>query len=111
MTVFEFFKKQYDEKVAEGCGTTKVCKINPEIAKGSFKWVQIAARQFWGGAYQQKFEKCGITLAQLEEAKEMGLIKYWYDASWTAHQTGYVNHWSLTVKGLKTLYKEYKGQW
>lgn len=111
MMVFEFFKKQYDEKIAEGAGTTKYCAINPEVQRGSFRWVQIASRYFFGGAYQQKFEACGITLAQLKEAKESGVVKYWYNDNWLARQMGHKDHWSLTAKGLKTLYKMYEGQW
>lgn len=111
MTVFEFFKKQYDEKRAEGAGDTMYCMINPEIPRGSFHFVRVAAKCFFGGALQQRFEKCGITLSQLKEARESGILKYWYDGSWIARQMGTQNHWSLTAKGLKALYKEYEGQW
>ena len=111
MTVFEFFKNQYDEKVAEGYGTTKCCEINPEVPRGSFRWVKIAYMNFFGGALQQRLEKCGITLEQLKEAKENGILKYWYDDGWITKQLGAQNHWSLTEKGLKALYKAYEGQW
>jgi hypothetical protein len=111
MTIFEFFKEQYDKAVEEGCGTTKCCAINPEIPKGSFRWVQLASKHFFGGAYQPTFEKCGITLAQLKEAKESGIVKYWYNDNWLARQMNKKDHWSLTAKGLKALYKAYEGQW
>lgn len=111
MTIFEFFKKQFDEKVADGCGTTKVCCISESVPKGSFRWVQIASKMFFGGALQQTLEKNGITYQQLQSAKEQGILKYWYDSSWFARQMGETSHWALTVKGVRALYNEYKGQW
>ena len=79
MTICEFFKNQYDEAIEKGAGTKYVCCINQETApKGSWEWVKISADYFFGGAYQPQFEKVGITVEQLNEAKEKGFLKYKY---------------------------------
>lgn len=112
MTICEYFKKQYDEAIEKGAGTTKCCCINQKTApKGSWEWVKIAADYFFGGAYQQQFEKAGITREQLNEAKEKGYMKYKYYSNWQARQLGQTDVWQLTNKGLKILYKSYEGQW
>lgn len=112
MTICEFFKNQYDEKIAKGCGVKYVCCIDQEKKpKGSWEWVKTAADYFFGGAYQPQLIKAGITVEQLKQAKENGFLKYRYYSNWQARQLGQTDVWQLTNKGLKALYKAYEGQW
>ena len=112
MTICEYFKNQYDNAVATGAGTTRVCYIDQEkYPRGSWDWVNAAAHNFFGGAYQPRLEKAGITIEQLRKAKEDGFLKYRYYSSWMARQRGETDLWQLTNKGLKALYKAYEGQW
>lgn len=112
MTICEFFKNQYDEAIAKGAGTTQVCYIDQgKYPKGSWGWVNAAARYFFGGAYQPQLLKAGITIEQLRKAKEDGFLKYRYYSNWTARQLGHTDAWQLTNKGLKALYEAYEGQW
>lgn len=112
MTICEFFKNQYDEAIASGCGTTRCCQIDQELnPKGSWQWVKAAADYFFGGAYQPQLEKAGITIEQLRQAEEKGFLKHHYYSNWKARQLGQTDVWRLTNKGLKALYKSYEGEW
>lgn len=100
MTTFEFFKERYEAQ-----HDYLVKCINPEIPVDSFKFVQIAWRNCWGGTTQVDpwFNIIGV-----EDTKEMfdlGYLKKWDDGSWYARQAGTSRHIALTAKGLKAFYK------
>ena len=102
MTVFDFFKRQLDDAIAEGCGTTKICIIDPSIKKDSFRWLAAAADHFWGGEWW--FNMKDVT--DIREMKELGYIKYIDYSNWMARQTGKTRKIALTNKGLRAFYNE-----
>ena len=100
MTVFEFFKKQYDSK-----HDYLVKCINPEIPVDSFKFVQIAWRNFFGGTVDVDPWFCINGTEDTREMFEAGYLKKWDDTSWAARHSGTNRHVALNAKGLKAFYK------
>ena len=100
MTVFEFFKTRYDEQ-----HDYFVKRINPEIPVDSFKFVQAAWRNFWGGTVKVDPWYNIIGTDDSKEMFEAGYLKRWDDNSWVARQTGTSRHVALNAKGLKAFYK------
>ena len=99
MTVFEFFKEKYDAK-----HDYLVKCINPEVEIDSFKFVQIAWRNVWGGTQVDPY----FNIIGVDDTKEMfekGYLKKWDDNSWIARHDGTSRHIALTAKGLKAFYK------
>lgn len=100
MTTFEFFKERYDAN-----HDYMVKCINKEIPIDSFKFVQIAWRNCFGGT--TKVDKY-FNIIGVDDTKEMfdlGYLKKWDDNSWEARHTGTSRHIALTAKGLKAFYK------
>ena len=101
MTVFEYFKAQYDInfEYARKC-------INPEVETNSYRFVEIAWKYCFGGTTQVDpyFNIIGTT--DTKELLEAKLLKKWDDNSWYARQAGTSRHVALTKKGLKAFYKE-----
>ena len=102
MTTFTFFKEQLDKAIADGCGTTKICIINPEIKKDSFRWLKCASEMFFGGAYDYKMKD----VTDIREMKELGYIKFLDYSNWEARMTGKTRKIALTNKGLRAFYNE-----
>ena len=100
MTVFEFFKERYD---AEHDYLVKC--INPEVEVDSFKFVQIAWRNVWGGTARVDPYFNIIGVDDTKEMFEKGYLKKWDDNSWIARHDGTSRHIALTAKGLKAFYK------
>lgn len=100
MTTFEFFKQKYDAQ-----HDYLVKCINPEIPVDSFKFVQIAWRNCWGGTTEVDpwYKVNGVD--DTEEMFKLGYLKKWDDNSWYARQTKTSRHVALTAKGLKAFYK------
>lgn len=101
MTTFEFFKQKYDDK-----HDYLVKCINPEVPVDSFKFVQIAWRNVWGGTTQVDPYFNIIGVDDTSEMFELGYLKKWDDNSWYARQAGTSRHIALTTKGLKAFYKQ-----
>lgn len=101
MTTFEFFKQKYDEK-----HDYLVKCINPEVSVDSFKFVQIAWRNVWGGTTQVDPYFNIIGVDDTSEMFELGYLKKWDDGSWYARQSGTSRHIALTAKGLKAFYNQ-----
>ena len=100
MTVFEFFKNQYDSK-----HDYLVKCINPEIPVDSFKFVQVAWKNFFGGTADVDPWYNIDGTEDTNEMFEAGYLKKWDDTSWKARQTGTSRHVALNAKGLKAFYK------
>ena len=100
MTAFEFFKEKYDAK-----HDYLVKCINPEVEVDSFKFVQIAWRNVWGGTTQVDPYFNIIGVDDTKEMFEKGYLKKWDDNSWIARHDGTSRHIALTAKGLKAFYK------
>ena len=100
MTTFEFFKEKYDAK-----HDYLVKCINPEVEVDSFKFVQIAWRNVWGGTTQVDPYFNIIGVDDTKEMFEKGYLKKWDDNSWIARHDGTSRHIALTAKGLKAFYK------
>jgi len=101
MTTFEFFKQKYDDK-----HDYLVKCINPEVPVDSFKFVQIAWRNVWGGTTQVDPYFNIIGVDDTSKMFELGYLKKWDDNSWYARQAGTSRHIALTAKGLKAFYKQ-----
>lgn len=101
MTTFEFFKQKYDDK-----HDYLVKCINPEVPIDSFKFVQIAWRNVWGGTTQVDPYFNIIGVDDTSEMFELEYLKKWDDNSWYARQAGTSRHIALTAKGLKAFYKQ-----
>ena len=100
MTVFEFFKNQYNERrdYAIKC-------INSEIEVDSFHFVEVAWKNFFGSTAKVNSY---YEIDNVEDTKEMfdlGYLKKWDDTSWIARQKGASRYVALTKKGLKEFYK------
>ena len=100
MTTFEFFKKKYDNQ-----HDYLVRCINPEIPVDSFKFVQTAWRNFWGGTAEVDPYYNIIGVEDTKEMFDLGYLKKWDDNSWKAKKTGTTRHIDLTAKGFKAFYK------
>lgn len=100
MTTFEFFKEKYDNQ-----HDYLVRCIKSEVPIDSFRFVQIAWRNCWGGTTQVDpwFNIIGVD--DTAEMFNLGYLKKWDDNSWYARQTGTSRHIALTAKGLKAFYK------
>lgn len=101
MTTFEFFKQKYDAQ-----HEYLVKCINPEVPVDSFKFVQIAWRNVWGGTTQVDPYFNIIGVDDTSEMFEKGYLKKWDDNSWYARQSDTSRHIALTAKGLKAFYKQ-----
>lgn len=101
MTTFEFFKERYDKD-----HDYFVKCINKEIPVDSFKFVQVAWRNCWGGTVKVDPYFNIIGVDDTKEMFELGYLKKWDDNSWMARQRGTSRHIALTAKGLKAFYKE-----
>ncbi len=99
MTTFEYFKIQLDDAVAQGCGTTAVCKSMHEPM--SYAWIKCAADWFFGGAWDYEMKE----VTDLKEMKEQKFIKILESQSYRALRTGQTRKIALTNKGLKEFYK------
>lgn len=100
MTTFEFFKERYDKQ-----HDYLVKCINNEIPVDSFKFVQIAWRNVWGGTTQVDPWYNIVGVDDTKEMLDLGYLKKWDDGSWYARQTGTSRHIALTAKGLRAFYK------
>ena len=100
MTTFEFFKERYDNQ-----HDYLIKCINPEVTVDSFRFVQIAWRNCWGGTTQVDAWYNIIGVVDTKEMFEHGYLKKWDDNSWEARHTGTSRHIALTAKGLKAFYK------
>lgn len=100
MTVFEFFKIKYDKQ-----HDYLVKCINKDIEVDSFKFVQIAWRNVWGGTTEVDPWYNIIGVDDTKEMFDLGYLKKWDDGSWYARNTGTSRHIALTAKGLKAFYK------
>ena len=100
MTTFEFFKETYDKQ-----HDYLVKCINPEVPIDSFKFVQIAWRNCWGGTTQvdEWFNIIGVD--DTNKMFDQGYLKKWNDNSWYARHAGTSRHIALTAKGLRAFYK------
>lgn len=100
MTTFEFFKNTYDAQ-----HDYMVKCIKSEVEVDSFRFVQIAWRNCWGGTTKVDpwFKIIGVDDTQ--EMIDLGYLKKWDDNSWYARQAGTSRHIALTAKGLKAFYK------
>lgn len=100
MTAYEYFKLKYDEQ-----HDYLVKCINPEVPVDSFRFVQIAWRNCWGGTIDVDpwFNIKGVD--DTKELLEKKCLKKWDDSSWVARQSGTNRHIALTAKGLKEFYK------
>lgn len=102
MTVFEYFKKQYDTE-----HDTMVERINPEIEVDSFQFVKVASEHFFGGTFHVEGPSHDIVgTTDTQEMLRKGFVKKSFDNSWLARQTGKTTNVYLTAKGLKAFYKE-----
>lgn len=100
MTTFEYFKKQYDEKREYG-----IKCINSEIEIDSFRFVEIAWKNFFGSTANVD---AYYNINEVEDTQEMienGYLRKWDDNSWIARHQGTTHHVSLTKKGLKKFYQ------
>ena len=100
MTTFEFFKERYDAN-----HDYMVKCINKEIPVDSFKFVQIAWRNCFGGTTKVDPYFNIIGVEDTKEMFDLGYLKKWDDNSWEARHTGTSRHIALTAKGLKAFYK------
>lgn len=101
MTVFEYFKKQYDENheyIAE--------RINPEIPVDSFKFVKVAYENFFGGTTEVDSMYNIFGVSDTQEMLQLCYVRKWDDNSWLAKQKNSTRHISLTLKGLREFYKQ-----
>lgn len=100
MTTFEFFKKQYD-----GVRDYAIKCINPDIEIDSFRFVEVAWNNFFGGTVNvdKWYHINGVD--DCAKMFEQGYLKKWDDTSWQARQRGTTQHVALTKKGLKAFYK------
>lgn len=100
MNTFEFFKEKYDNQ-----HDYLIKCINPEVPIDSFRFVQIAWKNCWGGTTQVDpwFNIIGVD--DTTEMLNLGYLKKWDDNSWYARQAGTSRHIALTAKGLKAFYK------
>ena len=100
MTTFEFFKGKYDAQ-----HDYLVKCINPEVPVDSFRFVQIAWRNLWGGTTEVDpwYNTNGVN--DTNEMFEAGFLKKWDDTSWAARHSGTSRHIALTAKGLKAFFK------
>ena len=100
MTVFEFFKNQYDKHhdIFVKC-------INPEIPVDSFEFVKIASNYWFGGTVHVDPWFNIIGTEDTKEMFEAGYLKKWEESNWMARQTGTSRHVALNAKGLKAFYK------
>lgn len=98
MTTFEFFKNQYDEAMADGCGVTKVCTIN--YKPNTYAWVKCAADWFFGGAWDYQMKE----VTDIQEMKEKKYLKLMEYTNWKARQLGQTKHYSLTNAGVRAFY-------
>ena len=99
MTAFEFFKAQLDEAVEKGLTN----RINPEIKPGSFKWVQVCADWWFGGAWDYQMKE----VTDIREMREKGLLKVMEYSNWRARQLGQTRKIALTNKGIREFYRIY----
>jgi hypothetical protein len=100
MTTFEFFKIKYDNQ-----HDYLIKCINKDIEVDSFKFVQIAWRNVWGGTTEVDPYYNIIGVEDTKEMFDLGYLKKWDDGSWYARNTGTSRHIALTAKGLKAFYK------
>ena len=108
MTLFELYLSDFEEAKKDRYFAENDRRLSERYGHGSFEWFKAMAGQYFGGGYLYHYKNAGITIQQLREAKESGLIKYQYYSNWTARHTNWTEWYGLTVKGLKELYKEYK---
>lgn len=100
MTVFEFFKEQYDKnfEYARKC-------IHAEVETNSFHFVELAWEFCFGGTTKVDPWFNIIGTEDTKELLEAKLLKKWEDNSWYARHAGTSRHVALTKKGLKAFYK------
>lgn len=111
MTLCEFYKNQYEQAKGSRWFDEDSKYIEKKYSRGSFEWFKAMSKRYFGGGFLHRYTDAGITARQLREAKENGYIKYVYDSSWKARQLKQQDWYGLTIKGLRTLYKAYEGQW
>ena len=100
MTTFEYFKQKYDNQ-----HDYLVKCINAEIPVDSFRFVQVAWRNCWGGTVEVD---PWYNINGVDDTKEMfaqQYLKKWDDPSWYARHAGTSRHIALTAKGLRAFYK------
>lgn len=107
MTICEFYRNQFEEAKNHRHFNVDSEYLSEMYGRGSYKWFKGLSKKYFGGAFSYRYKKAGITVTQLNEAREKGFIKYVYDSSWQARQLGQQEWYGLTEKGLKALYKAF----
>ena len=97
MTTFEFFKTQLDEAVTLGLTD----RINPEIEPGTYKWVEVCADWFFGGAWDYQMKDV-TDITEMREQKYLKVIEY---SNWKARHLGKTRKYALTNSGIKAFYE------
>lgn len=97
MTTFEYFAERYEVN-----HDYMVKCISKNVPVDSFRFMQIAARNCWGGARYDAMKKCGVDEADMRAMQEAGYIKIWDDYTFP-----HVYYVALYAKGLKAFYKWY----
>lgn len=110
MELFEFYKNQFEKAKSDRYYEEIDNRLSELHGKGTYKWFKGLSREYFGGGYLWAYKKAGVTIQQLREAKENGLVKYYYYSNWIARQLGNTDWYGLTVKGIKEFYKYCKEQ-
>lgn len=107
MEILEFFKERY---IQESTSERPLIKVSDTVEKGSLRYITIWFDYVCGGTYDYRLKEAGITPEQIKDARDKGFLGYRYYSNWEARMRGNTNYYFITRKGIKELYKQYKGQ-
>ena len=109
MTLCEYFREQFINNIRNGREKNFVINANYfGFRNGSFEFVKACTKyNTFGCDWHHNLYNAGITLEQINNALDKGYIKVKQYDNWIARELGTTCLISLTVKGLKALYKVY----
>lgn len=109
MTLCEYFRKQFINEIRNGRDKNWIIKSNYyNFENGSFEFLKACTKyNSFGSDWHHNIYNAGITLEQINNALDKGYIKIKHYDNWQARQLGTTCLISLTIKGLKALYKSY----
>lgn len=114
MTICEYFFNQYINLHTEeqkGAKKYYLQKIGEKYDKGSYEYVERIFTYCLGGAWDYNFKNAGITYEQYKKANENKFLGHKYFSNWEAQKLHQTDSYWLTKKGIKAMYKAFKGKW
>lgn len=105
MTICEYIKDKYDE-FQNTPNNKKSVIISYDV--GTWEYFKAFCEYVCCGGWDYQFLNAGVTKEQLEKAVNDGYMKKNIYSNWANRQRGQTLAYTLTVKGMRAMYRAYK---